>query len=232
MGITALQGHNGIIRVVLHKAEHKVDGLRLVALNADDDLFDAQMLLDGRNTAHHALGAFQKFPVVRGNVRLAFRAVDDEGVDGRKILGRELDRRGETRAAQAHQAARLHRRNERSVVRHLGRNTGRVRRLLAVGPDDDSRYRTAVGHMHGLHGLHGAGHAAVDGCADETARRAHNGTHQHRIALFHRGGARRADMLLHGQHDLFGQGHGDSGHTGCFLFMRHARAEGAAFEFG
>jgi len=39
-------------------------------------------------------------------------------------------------------------------------------------------------------------------------------------------------MLLHGQHDLFGQGHGDSGHTGCFLFMRHARAEGAAFEFG
>jgi hypothetical protein len=69
-------------------------------------------------------------------------------------------------------------------------------------------------------------------CADETARRAHNGTHQHRIALFHRGGARRADMLLHGQHDLFGQGHGDSGHTGCFLFMRHARAEGAAFEFG
>lgn len=101
-----------------------------------------------------------------------------------RSLGESLTAVGKPGAAQAHQAARLHRRNERSVVRHLGRNTGRVRRLLAVGPDDDSRYRTAVGHMHGLHGLHGAGHAAVDGCADETARRAHNGTHQHRIALF------------------------------------------------
>ena len=50
--------------------------------------------------------------------RLTFRAVDDEGVDGRKILGRELDRRGETRAAQAHQAARLHRRNAVSYT-HL-----------------------------------------------------------------------------------------------------------------
>ena len=98
--------------------------------------------------------------------------------------------------------------------------------------DDHGGLGRAIGGGDGDDAVHGAGHAAVDGCADETARRAHNGTHQHRIALFHRGGARRADMLLHGQHDLFGQGHGDSGHTGCFLFMRHARAEGAAFEFG
>ncbi len=148
-----------------------------------------------------------------------------------KILGEQLTAVGNPRRPEAHQAARLHRRNERSVVRHLGRNTGRVRRLLAVGPDDDSRYRMAVGNTHGLHGLHGAGHAAVDGCADETARRAHNGTHQHRIVLFHCGGARRADMLLHGSTIFSGRAWRQWPYR---MFSFHAAdapaAEGAAFD--
>ena len=209
---------------------HLGDGLGLVALDADDALGNLQILHHRLDAVQDVLGVLQEAAVVRGDVGLALGAVDEEGVDLVQILGGQLHRRGEARAAQTHQAAGPDGILEGLEIGDSRGRDGRVHRLLAVWDDDHSGLRRAVGGGDGDDAVHCAGHAGVDVRGDKAARLAHHRAHKDLVALGHLGCGGGADVLSHGQDDLRGQRHLHGLLIGSPLFVRDLRALRRSFE--
>ena len=138
--------------------------------------------------------------------------------------------RREASAAQAHQAAVLHRLHQAVLVGDGGRHTGRVHRLLAVRLDGDGRGHGTVDHPHGRNILHHAGHAGVDVGADKAAGLADERANHDGVALFDDWLRRSADVHRHGNDDVLGNWHLDRCHPGCRLLMRDTRTLRGAFQ--
>ena len=165
------------------------------------------MLHHGLDAAENEVGVLDHTAVVGGDIGLALGTVDDQRVDLVQVLGGQLHRRGEARAAQTHQAAGTHRILEGLQVRDLGGGHGGVGGLLPVGDDDHRGLLGPIGPDDGSDAIHLAGHAGVDVRGDKAAGLAHHGTHIDLISLFHRGRGGRSDVLGHGQDNLGGQRH-------------------------
>ena len=198
-----------------------------------DDLFDAQVLLDGRHTAHHGLGAFQEFPVVRGDVRLALRAVDDRGCrSGRRFLGDSFTAVGKPAPPRPTRPHALRRRHEAELrpsppaAHRPGPASARRPALMTTAGTERRRWACARSSTAST-----VPDTPEWMSAPTKPPAAPTTVPTSTVSPFFTAGVHGApDVLLHGQHDLFGQGHRLRWPaTGRILFVRHARAVGAAF---
>lgn len=82
-------------RIVLRELAHELDGLGLVALDADHRVRNAEVPACLANAEQHVVGALHHLAVVGGQVRLAFRGVHHVEVDLLEVGRRQLDIGGE-----------------------------------------------------------------------------------------------------------------------------------------
>ena len=198
-------------------------GVELVALDADGGRLEAQRLHDEAHAAQDRLSPLQHEPVVGGDVGLALRAVDENGVDLAHRAG-ELDVGGESRAAHAGDAGLLHNVDDLLGSEHI--HIVPVPDCLAGGVlevvlDHYGHHLAAASMGPGLHGHDLAGDAGVDG-------RAKSGDLADLLS--------DGDLVSHGHDGLTGRahmhGHRDY-HLGRSLFQRDDRlALGRLFVLG
>ena len=161
---------------------------------------------------------------VRGDVRLALRAVDDDGLDLFEILDRQLHDRREARAAEAHHAAFAHGVEKILHGVELGRLQLRIRLLLAVGSNDDGLHEPSAGADLLADLFDRAGNTCVDRCGDEPACLADQLPDPDALAgLYHRN-SRRADVHGHRNLDRLRDGQAQRGQLRRILAVRHVYA--------
>ena len=144
--------------------------------------------------------------VVGGQIRLALRAVDENGVDG--LAGLQLDIGGEGCAAHADDALFLDDLNDLvcgELLERLVGNDGRIERVFAIIFDDDAHDAGALVRMRmRLDGDNRAADARVNGSADEARLLADELADVHMIAGVDDGVGRCADVHRQGNDDGVG----------------------------
>ena len=173
----------------------------------------------------HVAAVFQGLPVVGGDVGLALRHVDQQGVNGLALGHVELYMGGEARAAQAHQPGGPGGLGQLLLGGDGGRRgDGRVFLHFAVGFHHHGLGHLAAGEHHLGDFRHRAGHGGVHRGADVGIAVAHHGAHIHVVPFLHRGDTGRANVLLHGQNHFFRGRHGRGGDVPRVFVVGHRRA--------
>ena len=213
---------------VLGLLAQQVDALRLVVLNADDALRDADILQDSLDAADDIVGTQQHLLGIAGQPHFALGSVDQQGVH--RVFGLQLDVGREARAAQTNQTALPHSSQEAGLIGHFRCLDGRVNSLLAIRLDDHRVAHTAIAQAVRLHGSNGAGDTGVDIGRDKAACLTDLGAHKHFVALFYQSLCRSTNVLAHEDAYLRGQRHRDRlACSGC-LVMRRMRAKRRTFQ--
>ena len=162
---------------------------------------DAEEILDRDDAGNDIPAVLQHLAVIGGDIRLAFRDVDDHGID--VLVGRDIQLDGgrKTRAAESYQTRFAHRRDQLRYIIDLGRlDVGRYS-LFAVALDEDRVEAIAVGHGDFIDFFDRAGYARVDGRRYKGVTSRNTLTDVDGIAGLDQRHARRADMLTHRQGD-------------------------------
>ena len=94
--------------LVLRQLPVQLDAAGLVVLNGENHAAYLQKVLHETRALHQLLRPVEHRARVRGDIRLALRAVDDHGLDLLQILNGQLDDRREACAAEADHAAFAH----------------------------------------------------------------------------------------------------------------------------
>ena len=196
--------------VVAGHGAQRLGGVGLVVLDGDDDPRGADPGGDVPRAGDDPLGRLEHDAVVAREERLALAAVDDDGVDGRGLGRRELDRRGERRAPHADESRRPRHVRDPLAVR-LERRGGRV--LIGVGRDGDGLRADTRRREGGRHGDDLSGRRRVHRSGDHRVDRADQLSAHDPVALGHQRRARRAQMLAHGDDEPGGQRHAFDGAT-------------------
>ena len=204
LGIAAAQGlhhHGGLL--LRDDLVHGVDAVLLVVLHADDDLVHAEHLGQELGAADDLLGTLQHGAVVAGDVGLALRAVDDDGVHLADAAG-DLHVGGERGAAHADDAGVLDDLHHLLHAEGIGIRGGLdllAHLVLHVIFNDHRRDVAAHGIGAGLHCLHRAGNAGVDR-GTQSVEFADLLAHLHVVPGLDQGRAGRTKVHRHGDDHL------------------------------
>ena len=180
-----------------------LDAVFLVVLHADDDLAHAEHLGEVAAAADDLSGALKHRAMVAGDVGLALRTVDDDGIDLADAAG-DLRVRGERCAAHTDDTGLLDHFDHFLHAQRVG--VGRSMDFLAqvvleVIVDDNGHDLAAHGIGTGLHRSDRTGYACVNGSA-ETFEFADLLSKLDIVALGDRRGAGCAEVHRHGDHHL------------------------------
>jgi len=200
LGVAAAQGlhHHGSL-LLGNDLVHGVDAVALVVLHADDDLVHAEHLGQELGAANDLLGPLQHGAVVAGDVGLALRAIDDDGVHLADAAG-DLHVGGERSAAHADDAGVLDDLHHLLHAEGIGIRGGLdlfAHLVLHVVFNDHRRDVAAHGIGAGFHCLHRAGNAGVDRGA-QSVEFADLLAHLHVVPGLDQGRAGRAKVHRHG----------------------------------
>ena len=182
---------------------HGVDAVLLVVLHSDDDLVHAEHLSQILAAADDLLRALQHGAVVAGDVRLALRAVDDDGVHLADAAG-DFDMGGERCAAHTDDTGvfdDLHHLIDREGVGVRGGLDLFRELVLEIVLDHHGRNIAAHTVGAGLHNLDRAGNTGVNR-RTQTAEFADLLAHFYMIPGFDQGCARCAKVHRHGDDHL------------------------------
>ena len=83
--------------VLIDGGSHCGQRFRLVVLNCNDHFARLAQGTQNRHAAHHVIGAFAHEHGIATDIGLAFRAVNDQGIDCRIAIGGQLRRAREYR---------------------------------------------------------------------------------------------------------------------------------------
>ena len=164
--------HFQAVAALAEGGAHGSDGLGLVVFDANQHCVGLDQLHQDVDAADQCVGFFAHQQVVGGDVRLALRTVDDQGVNLLLRAGGEFDCRGEASAAEAADAGLANffqqlRGFQVAIVR-AGLQGGPL--LQAVAVEHDGRRRQARNMGEGLraYGADGAGGRCMHRHADQT----------------------------------------------------------------
>ena len=128
-----------------------------VVLHADAEGFRADDPRGETQAVEHGLGLLEHDAMVRAQIRLAFRAVEDDRINALLRRRREFNVRWKGRAAHADHARFANRRKELGrVVRVAHGHQGSIPLVQGVVFDDDGLHAAAAGDDARLYGLDNA----------------------------------------------------------------------------
>jgi hypothetical protein len=182
-----------------------LDGVELVALHADGGLGQTQSLHEDTGPADDPLALLQHEAVVGGDIGLAFRAVEDQGV-GLADGGTDFYVGGESRAAHAGNTGGLDDLYQlfgcKSFDVAAGFTIG-TKGILVIVLDHDGHDLISGGGRPGLHGDNFAGNARVDR-RTKTGDLADLLAYSDLVSHVHNRLAGRAQVHIHRNDDLSG----------------------------
>ena len=187
---------------ILRRGTERFHCVHLVVLHTDMRFLDVQRKHHQVDTVDDFRGLFQHQAMVSRQVRFALRAVDDELLNRLALRGRNLDLRGERRAAHADDAGFA----DDGLQFLRGQRFRMLRRMqfhpvvLEVILDDDGGHRRTIRQLDRLNADDLAGDGRMHRCGHKAARFANLLTRQHQITLLHDGLAGRTDMLRERNH--------------------------------
>ena len=153
LGIDALQGHDVHGAVACKYAAHLLNGVGLVLLNADNELLGLQILSQQLHALDDIAAVFHHGAVVAGDVGLALRAVDQNGLNGVAAYRVQLRPQRKCCSAQTYDAAFLHCGEEAVQIVDLRRDDVGVLLHLAVALDADGKTGPAAVRCERLNSL-------------------------------------------------------------------------------